>query len=84
MLKVRAEKKMPVGTRSQSRQEDEVLYISSDSSVDMVLTDVKRKQPPELKKVGSEVKRRGRPRKVSEEESEENRESKKKKSKVKP
>ena len=84
VLKARAKKKMPVGTRSQSRQEDEVLYISSDSSVDMVLTEVKKKQPPELKKVGSEVKRRGRPRKVSEEESEENRESKKKKSKVKP
>ena len=84
VLQVRAEKKMPVVTRSQSREKDEVLYIASDSSEDMVLTKVKKEQPRELKKVEPEVRRRERPRKVPQEESEENRKSKKKKRKVKP
>ena len=73
--------KMPVETRSKSKEEEQeeqdVLNISSDSSVEMVLTERKKKLAE------PKVRRRGRPRKVPGEKSEENKESKMKKSKVK-
>ena len=78
-LKIKVEKMEPVETRSKPKEQDEeVYYISSDSSVDMVLTNMKKEPPQEVK---PKVRRRGRPKKVPGTKSKEN--TKSKKSKVK-
>ena len=74
---VKAEKMSVERSKPREEEEEEVVYISSDSSVDMVLTDIKKEE------VKPKVRCRGRPRKVRGEKSEENLKSKKKKSKVK-
>ena len=74
---VETEKMSVERSKPREKEEEEVIYISSDSSMDMVLTDMKKEEDK------PKVRRRGRPRKVLGEKSEENLKSKKKKSQVK-
>ena len=72
--------KMPA-ERSISKEEEEIIEVSSDSSVDMVLIDMTAESPEA--EVKPKVRRRGRPRKVPGEKSKEKLKSKTKKSQVK-